>query len=132
MADLVIACVLASVCFHFGDWMEYGDELKETGLMLPIEPYAYIRGFFGGPLQSARYGNFGLASTTLIPTLAYLSILFTLLLSMAVFRMARVLFLQILTLSIETKKSIFFYTGALLGTCVLVGKLAVELRKLFV
>ena len=124
LLDLGIAFVLANLCFEIGAWLEFGRF---------EHPYQFVRTAFRREGSDyLQYGNFGLASTTLLPTLAYVAILLVLLLSMAVFHGIRALLLQILELTVETDKSVFFYTGALLGACVLVGKLALELRTLFV
>ncbi|MBN2395715.1 MAG: hypothetical protein JXC36_04540 [Candidatus Atribacteria bacterium] len=67
--------------------------------------------------------TFLFSNTTLLPTIAYIVILFLLSLSRFIFVSIRRIVLQVLERSLETNKSIFFYTGCLLGLINIIFKL---------
>jgi len=81
-------------------------------------------GFHSGNLETFLY-----SSTTLIPSAGYALLLIAILFSLAALHIARFLPLQLLALSVETDKSVFYCTGTLFGLVAIVGKLLIEVVK---
>ena len=74
--------------------------------------------------------NFFSASTTLLPTLAYLFLLAAVSLLAIPVAVVQAFVLRVLRLDVETEKSIFFYVGSALGFLVILGKATIEFSRL--
>lgn len=83
--------------------------------------------------DGGNWGNsasFFSANTTLIPTAFFAALLLLILSSLFIIRVIKGGILRLIRLDIETDKTIFFYTGALIGLIAVILKTGVELAKL--
>ena len=103
---------------HYG-WID-----RDGSLMLWLLgnlKYAVSGGEWTGILYS---------TTVILPTTLYLGTMSIVLVSMLSLRIGKVVISQLFRLDIETEKSIFYYTGLLLGLMTVLIKVALEVLKL--
>lgn len=84
-------------------------------------------------IQSTNWGllaSFLSANTTFIPTLIILLLFVLLIASLTVTRVVRLIALRVLRLDVETEKSVFFYSGTLIGFLATATKTIIEVTKL--
>ena len=155
--DGALAFGIAIMCFVAGSAIEfpYVPSILRGGgieaLSLDISFYFKYYDFFGildwrtskvllGPLVHPYVDNLSLnggdastwvfSNTTQLPTIGYIVIALIMFLAVVFLRVFRFICLQLLALSVETDKTVFFYTGAFIGFCILVWKLILEISKL--
>ncbi len=139
LMNMAIALCTAYAVFYVGQALEFpetatwdGDDFRRTlGLYLG---YLNHFGWFNQILASGRwlgdsytpsggewYAIF-YATTIILPTIMYLGMALLIVLSWAAFYLGRSILMQLFRLHVETDKSIFYYSGVLVGLLVIVAK----------
>lgn len=147
--DFVVALLLAVLCWFVGKSLEFPDTAyivtgdpsfidatfrqyfgywQKTGMVdVGVLSFGYIEPW---DVNDGEWGSFFFANTTFIPTAFFALLLFALTILFMLFHVTRFFVLQILGLSVETEKSVFFYAGTTMGLLAILTKLLNELWKL--
>lgn len=125
--DVVVAIALIMLCYAVSRGAEYAD---------PSWGYfeSNIRSMWGWLLSphtipSVDYANVLYSATNIIPSMIYVLLALALSVSLLSVRIVQFGAKQILALSVETEKSIFFYTGTVIGIANITLKLTMDLLK---
>ena len=105
---------------YFGYWQKTGIVDVETLSFGFIQPW---------DMHDGEWGSFFYANTTFLPTALLALLLFSLTVFFMLYHVIRFVVLQILGLSVETEKSIFFYTGTTMGLVAILLKILNELIR---
>ena len=158
--DLVISLLIAIMCFEIADYAEFpngANNLFINGIeglindfilyLAHYDLYGLIDwGWFETLFSSQQLASisynprtittgdssaFFFSNTSFLPTLFFLLVLVMGALSMVVIRLTRWVAMYFFELSVDTEKSIFFYTGTLFGVVGMLTKILVESQKYF-
>lgn len=148
LIDLILGGLLAFICWEIAHTLEFPKTAlfvagtigldRRVGIFLAYfavvglpNPSPLLFGLVPKlPPLGGELGTFLYSNTTFIPTFAYVSCVLVMIAAIAVFRTSTFIARQVLALSIETEKSVFFYTGTLLGLLGICAKLLAELNRI--
>lgn len=129
--DLNVDRIQTVFQYYLGDTSEYFWPFRLLDeIPTPMAGAASEGGWFDRhPAWKGRMARSWFANTSLIPTIAYLLLLLLIIASTATVKGVRWVLLHLFALDIETDKSIFLYSGVLIGLIATSIKLVVELSN---
>ena len=116
------------VSFYFKYFDYFGILYWSTSKLLLgsfVHPYVDTLTLNAGDASTWAFSN-----TTQLPTIGYIFVALILFMAVVFLRIFQFVGLQLLALSVETDKSVFFYTGAFIGFFGFILKLILELIKI--